>query len=223
MGRQQAKRAVCDSPVQTSLHPPFQLLLQTSSNQQIRARANAAHRRNLYCLAILWLTEDRSRVEKRRLQYQPQTCAADHAAPWLDKQSAGAKYLKAASGTHQVPVFAKESFSIKPSRSLEYRYHLHPASKGIYIPRGRDRLVQPHSPFSSPFQQLGNKLLFRCLRRSGQMPWPAQNLQYRPGGAIYLSRVCQCRAREKHSFQHGWTRQGSRQCIRRAVMEVCEV
>jgi hypothetical protein len=96
----------------------------------------------------------------------------------------------------------------------------------IRLPNGFVYLVaviDPHSPFSPSLQQLGDGLLFGCFRRSCQMPWPAQNLQYRPGSSIYLSRVCQRRAREKHSLQHGWTRQSSRQCVRGAAMEVCEV
>ena len=138
MDRQKTTRAVCDSPVQTPRCSPFQLLLHTSADQRIRAVADATRRRTLYDLAILWLKKDRPRTEEGGEQCQSQACATNHAPSWSGEQSARAKYLEAASGAHQVSVFAERAALIEPPRGLEYGYNLYSASSGVRVSRSCD-------------------------------------------------------------------------------------
>jgi len=86
-----------------------------------------------------------------------------------------------------------------------------------------DRLVQSPGAFLPPVQQPGDEFLPGSLRRSNRMLWPTQNLQYRPGRAIYLPGVRQRRATEKYSLQNGraWSRLG--QHFRRTSMEIREI
>jgi len=122
--------------------------------------ADATRRRALYDLAILWLKEDRPRTEEGGEQRQSQARATNHATSWPGEQSARAKYLEAASGTHQVSVFAERSALIEPPRSLEYGYNLHSASSGVRVSRSCDRLVQSPCARIPSLERLGRPKIF---------------------------------------------------------------
>lgn len=136
MDRQKSTRAVSGSPMQMPRRSPLQLLLQADAGQRLGTVADATRRRDLYGLAVLWLTENRSGAEERGARRQPQACATDHAASWPSEQSARAKYLEATPRTHQIPVLAQRLVPDRPSRGLEHRYHLHSIAAGGCVSSG---------------------------------------------------------------------------------------
>lgn len=223
MDRRTTHWAVCNSSVQTPWNPSLELLLQTGANKCLRAMVNAAGRRDLHGLVLLWLAQNCSRAKEGMPHCQPQTCAKDHEAIRPGKQSARTQHLKAASRTCQVPLFAEGNDPTGASRSMEHRYHLHSTSSGVCVPRSCNRLVQSLCAFFSPVQQSGDELLPRRFRRSNQPLRLPKNLQYRSRSAIYLRGLCESCARQKHLVQHGWERSSFGQYFCRTPMEIFEV
>ena len=223
MDRRAEHGTVSGSSVQTSERPALQLLLQESACQTFRAAAHASCRRDLYGTAVFGLTQDCSGIEEGGLRRQSQAYPEGYAAIGAGRQSAWPQYVKAASGAHQISLFAKWCDIGSTAGRLEHRYHVYPAPKWICVSRRCDRLVQPPRTVLPALQQLGGELLSRCLRRSYRTAWIAQNFQHRPGCAIHLKRVCSGSYWPRHSLQHGWARSGLGQRVCGTAMEVSEV
>lgn len=201
----------------------LKLLLQKRAHQNIRTAADAPCRRNLYGTAFFGIAQNHPGIEKRGPQGQSQTCPADHAAVRAEQQSARAEYLKIASRTHQVSLPARWRCFIGASGSLEHRHHVYPAAKWVCVPRCGDRLVQPPGAVLSTFEQPGDKLLPRSVRRGHRTLRAAPNFQYRSRSAIYLKRVRASSSEPKHSLQHGWAWACTGQCVCRTIMEIGQV
>lgn len=201
----------------------FQLLLQERAHQGIGIAVDASCGRDLYSTAFFRFAQDCSGFEKRGLQCQSQTRPTDHATLRIEQQPTWTQYLKIASGTHQVPLPVERRSSISTVRGLEYRYYVHSAAERICVPRRSDRLVQSLGIVLSAVQQLGDKLLPRRLRRGHRTLRTAPNLQYRPGGAIYLKRVRSSGSLPEYSLQHGRARTRIRQRICGTVVEIGQI
>lgn len=223
MDRERMHWAVRGSPMQTPWCSPLKLLLQTSANKRVRAMVNETSGRALHDPALLRFTKDRSRAEKRGAQRQPQACATDHETAWYCEQSARTKHLKAASRTHQIPLFTERTDFGQPSRGVEHRYHLYSASTGLCLPRSYYRLVQSPCSLFSLVKQPRNEFLPRSFRRGYQLLWLSKNLQHRSRSAVYFTGICPGCTGQENPVQHGWTWSSPGQHFHRAPMEVCEV
>ncbi len=203
MDRRTAPKIVSSRSMQALERSTLELLLQERAHQAFRVTADASCRRDLHSTAISWLAQDRSGSEERKLRRQSQACPTDYATPRASRQSAGTQHLKAASGAHQVSLFAARCSIDSSSRCLEHRYYVYPATKRVCIPCRHNRLVQPFCSVLSPLQQPGNELLPGRSRRSDRTARKTQNLQYRPRCAVYLERVRASDYRAGYSLQHG--------------------
>jgi len=200
-----------------------QPLLQGSAGRCSQSYADETGRRDLYRKALSRLQSNYSEVAQRRASHKSQTDSGTHESAVPGRGATRAKHIQASSGTLQIPISSQWPDHSTASSCMEHRYHIYSTSKWLRIPGGSNRLVQPISAVLSPLKQLGNQLLSGGLRRSDPTLWSAANLQHRPRGAIHFPRVCECRAGEKYSVQHGWARASARQYLCRALMEICKI
>lgn len=222
MDKRRSRAAYC-SPMQTSRDTPFELLLQTYRAQPTRAITQEACRRNVYRKALPRLQSDYSEIAQRRTSRQSQADSRNYEINGIGRNATRAKYLKATSGTPQISVSLARPRHLLPSPRVEHRYHLHSAAKRFCVSGRSNRLVQPVGAFLPPFKQSGGILLFGGIRRGNRNLRSAKNLQYRPRSSVYISGVREGGAQQKYSFQHGRTREGSRQHFCGTPMEICKI
>ena len=112
--RRAIHRTISCCSMQAAERRAFQLLLQGHTYQALRIAAYAPCRRDLYGTAVFGFTQNCSGIEAGWLQRQPQAYPEDYAALRTGGQSAGAQYIKASSGAHQIPYLLSGVILVAP-------------------------------------------------------------------------------------------------------------
>jgi len=201
----------------------FQLLLQTNPPQPGGFAPHEARRRAVYRKTSSRVSKHYCNIAAGRGNGHPKTRSRDNARNWLGGPTARPQHLQEPSGATQVSILASRSRYLQTSSGLEYRHYVHSAARRIYLSRGGDRLVQSSCFGSSAFEQSGKHFLHRGLRGGDRETWTARDFQYRSRGPVFLTGICQCGFKQGDSLQHGWQREGSRQCVRGTIVAVGEI
>ena len=65
------------------------------------------------------------------------------------------------------------------------RHHLHPAGQGLPVPGGDHGLVEPQGAGVAAVEHHGRAVLHRGAGGGARPPWPAGDLQHRPGQPVH--------------------------------------
>jgi len=223
MDRKRSLRSFDQGAVRPDRIAQSQSLLSSCARGRSRSRAHEAYRRDLYRKTLPWFQSDYPNPAQRRPLRQSETDPGDHAKAGTGWVSTWAQHLKKSPGTHQISVsFAGFDNCASPT-GVELGHNVYSASRRFYLPRGSHRLVQPVGVGISAFKQPGRRVLRRSLRRGDRALWKTGDFQYRPGGAVFLSRIRRCHPKQGHPFQHGWAWASTRQYFCGTLVEIREV
>jgi hypothetical protein len=107
----------------------FELLLQADHVKRLRSYAHAESRRDLYKMAILWLSEDSTGANEGRARNQSQTDSRNYAKTRTGWESTRPQYFKGPPGASQIPISFTRHQNSRSARSMELRHHIHPTEK----------------------------------------------------------------------------------------------
>ena len=223
MGKSRTHRSLHRDSMQFDGTPSVELLLPANRAQCLRSYAHEARRRDLYRVALLWLTEDSPGVKKEGARGQSETDPRDYARTWFGWKTTRAQHFKITSRASKIPVPSTRYRDSRAPGSLELGHHVHPIEKRLCLSCCRDGLVQSASSLTSGLKQPGDGLLFRSLRRGDCPLRSARYFQYRSGSSVHLARIYRGGTQQGHPIQYGWSRKGARQHFCRASMEISKI
>jgi len=223
MDRKRTQQPFGHSPMRTHRATSCKLLLRAGASKRLRPPARETSRRDLYGNTFLWLSADPAQSAERRAHRQSEADSGDHANTRVDWTATWPQYLKKSSDSPQVSIPSEEPLDLWALTGVEYRHHVHPFTKRLRVPRSGDRLVQSPRALVPAFEQSGHQFLSGGFRGGDRPLWSARHFQHRPGGTVHLTGVRECGTQQRHSVQHGRSRAGTRQHLRRTFMEVCEI
>lgn len=125
-------------------------------------------------------------------------------------------------GTPCFSVFIAKFDDHTQGSGMEYRHHIHPASRRLHVLGGGDGLAHALRVVLAAFKHVGGSLLHRGV---GRLPGDqhARDLQYRSRLPIHVAEVYECLGRAPDRDQHGWPRSSVGQRVHRASMADGEV
>ena len=179
MYRSAAFRFEHRSPVRAGRPAALHVVLRASRGDGREPRADAADRRALPEVAVLWQPQD-----CRGTGHQPQAGAAADAAYGLAGDLPEAAYDVASGRTPDLPVFAAgyRGFSARPG--VGHRHHVRTDASWVFVPGGDHGLVQPVRAVLAAVEHAGRGVLSGGLGR-GAEPRSAGDFQQRPGQSIH--------------------------------------
>lgn len=203
--------------------PSFKLLLRTAQAESLRSHAHATSRRDLYKMALLWISKDSASATERRPRNQSQTNSRNYAKTRARWKSAWAQYIKGSPRASQISLPFAWNRDSQPPGSMELGHNIHSVEKWLCLSRCCYRLVQSTGAFTPSLKQSRDGLLLGSVRGSNCHLWTTRHFQYRPGSTVHVGRICECGAQQGYSIQYGWPRTSSRQYFCRTPLEISKI
>ena len=192
-------------------------LLHASGRDWREPRDNALPRRAIYPDAVLWDQEDAPVADRAGLRGQREASEEASAADGLgsDLRQAADLGTSARSSDLSIPFARTADRAAQPS--MGDRHHLHPASARVCVSGGNHGLVQPLCSVLGGVGYAGRELLPGSAGM-GIENSAAGNLQFGSGLTIHKRTIHRVAAGPRYRDQHGWTRPGDGQHLRRTPM-----
>jgi hypothetical protein len=174
--------------MRTDRPQPLDLLPPAGDRVGGEPAADAPDRRAVPQDPVLWQSADDGGPRATRGGGQPQ---AGPAADGVDgpggarPQAADRRRLDGRSG---LSLLAPRPGPGPGQRGLEFGHHLCSDEKGVHVPDGGDRLVQPVRAVVAAVEYHGRRVLPGGAR-GGALAGPTGDLQHRPGFAVHVARV----------------------------------
>jgi len=178
---------------------------------------DAADRRVVPEASILRLATDDAVVETTGMVGERETSGTTDAADGSASCRARSPYESASSGTSDLSVPAAGRADPGARRSLVRRYHLYSHASRVFVPGGRDGLVQPLRACVGAVEFAGGSVLSQCPG-AGIGHEHAGDLQHRPGCAVYQRGFHGAARDGGGTGKHGRSRPSDGQYLRGAVV-----
>lgn len=223
MHRRTQRPAIDSGPVRPNGVAALELLLRARAIKHRDTAAPEKGRRDLHREAILRIQEDHASIAEGGLPRQSEEGAGHYARIGACRDPAWPSHLEEPSRAHQVSLPPSGSRGPQASTGMEHRHHLHSIASWLCVPCGIHRLVQSPGALIPTVQQPGHHILPGGIRVGYSKVWSSRDSQYRSRSPVHITGICRCRTGVRYSLQHGWSRKGTRQRLRRATMALCEI
>lgn len=223
MDRIRTSRSLRSHPVRADWTTPSILLLQAGHSERQRPISQTARRRDLYGMAILWISENSRRASSRRTPGQSEESPKHYAGIGISWMRTWAQYISESTRAPKISV-SSERFKNPTSRAgVEHGYHLHSSTRRLCLSDGCNRLVQSAGIGTLSVKQPGGVVLSRGSGAGPREVWSAGDFQHGPGSTIHEHCICECSSESWNPVEHGRTRTSSRQHLCREAVEIAQI